>query len=276
MSALRDALVLPAVLAGELAAARLLHGLAAVPGLAGPTGAPTQWLTWLAVTPPEDALAAVARLLAVGLVWWLTLSTLLVLAAGVVRWRPAQAAAGRVAPQFVRRLVDRALGALLAASVAMGPAPGAHADMGAPVAVAAPGRLPPGASGLPGPSWDLPPVWESDANASPVIATRGDGTGDDTSSVAAGEPVAAGPESPPSEPVLHTVKPGEHLWALAEQTVRAHRPTASTGEVAQYWRRLVAANGDRLRSGDPHLVFPGEQLVVPLPASREGPVGGGR
>jgi len=33
--------------------------------------------------------------------------------------------------------------------------------------------------------------------------------------------------------------------------------------VADYWRRLIAANASNLRSGDPNLIFAGEVLTLP-------------
>jgi hypothetical protein len=57
------------------------------------------------------------------------------------------------------------------------------------------------------------------------------------------------------------VQAGDHFWSIAESVVG---PDASTDTVARYWRRLVAANRDRLVvPGDADLVFPGQELVLP-------------
>jgi nucleoid-associated protein YgaU len=34
-------------------------------------------------------------------------------------------------------------------------------------------------------------------------------------------------------------------------------------EVAEYWRKVIDANRDRLRSGDPNLIYPGEEIILP-------------
>lgn len=38
---------------------------------------------------------------------------------------------------------------------------------------------------------------------------------------------------------------------------------------AQYWPRIWEANQSRLRSGDPHLIFPGEVIVIPVLTERD-------
>ena len=58
------------------------------------------------------------------------------------------------------------------------------------------------------------------------------------------------------------VKSGDNLWSLAAEAVEAHlgRPP-SCGEIATYWRDVVASN--RVRSGDPSLIHPGETIEMP-------------
>lgn len=69
----------------------------------------------------------------------------------------------------------------------------------------------------------------------------------------------------PSQPMgTLVVEPGDHFWALAErQLTEAWGRAVSAEEVAPYWRNLVDANQARIRSGDPDLIFPGEQLSAP-------------
>ncbi len=75
-------------------------------------------------------------------------------------------------------------------------------------------------------------------------------------------PVAmAEPEDRETEVV---VRPGDHLWKISArhlqgETGRPPRP----GETAPYWREVIAVNRDRLRSGDPDLIFPGEVVRLP-------------
>jgi hypothetical protein len=37
----------------------------------------------------------------------------------------------------------------------------------------------------------------------------------------------------------------------------------SNGEIAAYWVRVVEANQGRLRSGDPDLIYPDEDIELP-------------
>ena len=72
-------------------------------------------------------------------------------------------------------------------------------------------------------------------------------------------------DAPPSPAGEWTVRPGDHFWRIAEEVLarqRQHPPTDA--ETDPYWRRLVAANRDRLADRDnPDLLFPGQVLVVP-------------
>ncbi|HVL02965.1 MAG TPA: hypothetical protein VM386_00875, partial [Acidimicrobiales bacterium] len=69
------------------------------------------------------------------------------------------------------------------------------------------------------------------------------------------------------------VRSGDHLWSVAEHVLE-HGGADSTSDaaVAEYWRRLIAANTDRLADpGNPDLLFPGQVLTLPSPL----PVGEG-
>lgn len=60
------------------------------------------------------------------------------------------------------------------------------------------------------------------------------------------------------------VRPGDHMWALAEERLATARGrVVSDCEIAPYWLQVVASNMSRIRSGDPDLIFPGEVLVLP-------------
>ena len=65
-------------------------------------------------------------------------------------------------------------------------------------------------------------------------------------------------------PTAHVVQPGDHLWGIAEATVRRVLGPDTTGEtVAAYWVELLAENQSLLRSGDPDLIHPGEAILLP-------------
>jgi hypothetical protein len=68
----------------------------------------------------------------------------------------------------------------------------------------------------------------------------------------------------PDEAIEVIVVSGDNMWTLAESRlhdVMGRPPTDA--ETGPYWRRVVQANRDRIRSGDPDLIFPGEVLILP-------------
>jgi nucleoid-associated protein YgaU len=61
-----------------------------------------------------------------------------------------------------------------------------------------------------------------------------------------------------------TVARGDHLWSISEgHLTDAVGDTPTDAEIARYWRRVIDANRDRLRSGDPDLIYPGETVRLP-------------
>ena len=73
-------------------------------------------------------------------------------------------------------------------------------------------------------------------------------------------PVSMSEPLPPSV----VVEPGDHLWKISEDHLAAVLGrTAEDGEVDPYWRSVIEANRDRLLSGDPDLIFPGETVALP-------------
>jgi uncharacterized membrane protein YgcG len=65
----------------------------------------------------------------------------------------------------------------------------------------------------------------------------------------------------------HEVVAGDNLWVIARDHLAGARSGGSGGpttrEVAQYWAKVVEANRDRLRSGDPDLIYPKERIILP-------------
>lgn len=67
-----------------------------------------------------------------------------------------------------------------------------------------------------------------------------------------------------SGPATVVVEKGDHLWSISASHLEdrlTHAPSAA--EITPYWREVIEANTDRLRSGDPDLIFPGETVVLP-------------
>ena len=75
-------------------------------------------------------------------------------------------------------------------------------------------------------------------------------------------------ERPGSGLAPWVIRPGEHLWLVAEGTMTdGRRRSVDVGAVARYHRALLDANADTLPvPGNPDLVFPGTVVVRPDPA----------
>lgn len=58
----------------------------------------------------------------------------------------------------------------------------------------------------------------------------------------------------------HRVVAGESMWTIAAATAGSEAPES---EVAEYWAAVRDANADRVSSGDPDLIYPGELLTMP-------------
>lgn len=87
-------------------------------------------------------------------------------------------------------------------------------------------------------------------------------------SVAIAQPAASPSFVPVSmdEPIPHSVvvEPGDHLWKISEEHLAGVLGrSAEDGEIDPYWRSVIEANRDRLRSGDPDLIYPGETVALP-------------
>jgi len=272
--------VLALLVAVEGASVVALHRLGGVDGFAIPRHDLGRWLQQ---TPSEDVLLAGLRLAGLLAAWWLLATTLLYVAARVARLHRAAHALGWATLPVVRRWADRAVAVSIVAAGALGAVRPAAADpptttAPAPVVVdvdhrdraslpdlqpatARTGRRvdpPPSTVGRPAETAPLPP-----APAAPPVPP----------------PLPAPPAAPvvplvsPSPPApaaqnTHTVSRGEHLWSIAAMTTaaRAGRPveSLSPADVAPFWARLVERNRARLRSGDPSLVYPGEDLELPI------------
>ncbi len=60
------------------------------------------------------------------------------------------------------------------------------------------------------------------------------------------------------------VKDGDHLWKISQAHLdHVSGQPATADEVDPYWRSVIEANRERLLSGDPNLIYPGEVVVLP-------------
>lgn len=230
---LRRLLALVGVLAGEVAAAGVLHRLGGV-----------RWLSvgwedlgaWLVAVAPEDAVMAMLRLVALTATYWLLTTTACYTLARASRLPAAIRSVEWATLPAVRRLADRAVAVVLAGSAVTVGVPGlAAATVVAPPAVSAPADLP-GDDGVRAPMRAHPP---------------------------GGATVPPPTDPAPPSPGEHAVVPGDNLWTI---TAAALGGSPSDAEILGPWRMVIDANRDRLRSGDPDRIFPGERVVLPWSA----------
>ncbi|MDP9022482.1 MAG: hypothetical protein M3N57_07265 [Actinomycetota bacterium] len=259
----------PALVAAEVAAVAGLHRLGHLPWLAIKWGDLPMWLD---TVRPEDAVAATARVVALACAYWLLATTLAYVATRRSRSTAARLTR-RLTPAAVRRLADRAVVFSLAGALSGVPAAAGAANDPPPppfvvlddgrLVVTPPGPPPPSAV-PPGPDVAPPP----DA---PPAAT-------DDDAAAADVPVLPAPPEVTSEgheqtatrrSTVYTVRSADNLWSISGRTLAAARGRPvrqlSDPEVARYWVRVIDANRATLRSGDPDLIYPGEQVVLPSP-----------
>lgn len=275
-----------------------------------PLTRPPDLADWIARHEVLDMAAAFARLIALGLLAYLLLVTIVQLVIGSMPVRGTQPGriARRLGPSFVA-VLTAAVAASAGPASAMGsttlpsvPQAGPEADAEVGTDTTTPPTIPQPGQGskmrMLDPRTSLP--W-SDPTEPAAPEHPAEAPADDVVGVAPQAPVAT-PDSrpaaappaatPPAVPVERAdahhpgreapgresewvVRPGDHLWSIAENTVRA-RSGAAPGvdgrgehepderEVARYWVRLVEENRERLVDPtDADLILPGQHLRLP-------------
>lgn len=187
---------------------------------------------WLATAPATQAVGAIARLIGLGIVAWVTIGSIVYLGVRLSGARASKLDWLSIGP--IRRAVDTLMaGALVVTTMA------------------------PGAALAADPTSISQPTAESiDPGYIPIPAGS---VADD-----APEPPPAPVEAAPVSETSVVVAPGDHLWKLSErhlENLLGRTPTDA--EVAPYWVEVIEANRDSIRSGDPDLIYPGEVIVLP-------------
>lgn len=263
----RQAIVRVAALGSfEAGAIALLHRLGEIEWMVVPWGSLRSWLD---IAPIEDVVAAGLRSVALVVAYWIAGSTV---AYGLARLsrvpRLVRAAAWATVPP-IRRAIDRAIAVSVTA-----------ATLAAPVAPAVAGEVPSAPEpvvyqisdqGIPTPI--NPPRVDPTVVLPPGIGGAGytpqpaggvvDGEPADTA-----DPVATSNEfTPAAATTVHVVAAGDNLWTISAAHLRAIYPgrDVGSGEIATYWRRVIEVNAPHLQSGNPNLIYPGEQISLPDP-----------
>ncbi len=256
-------------------AVALLHRLGDLEWLRIPWGSLG---TWFVSAPMEDVLAAVLRHVAIVLAYWILCTTVVYLVARLRRIPRTMRSIEWVTVPAVRRVVDGALAVSIATASITAPALPAVAYELPPIVVEV------DESGRP-----VPPGTPSDGSTSARNDTRPEEIlmrpagprriGWMPTSTGPGQDIVPVDDIGPSVPFLLDrgaatvtvsgssaviVADGDHLWSISRRHLeQAHDGAVSDDRVATYWRRVIEGNRDRLRSGDPDLIYPGETVVLP-------------
>lgn len=252
--------------------------------------------------PPEEAVYGAVWLLAAAVTAWVALTSILSVFAYAARIPAAVRAVEWMTLPPIRRLSQRVSALMLAAAAGLtspaaglqlppapftaGPAERAAAgaelaaERPAPPGAAAPIPLRPG-----GQDAGSPQTAARRTSAAAPVPLRVGGRAPGHHQTAAKNPPAprradpaapiplrAGRETLPAadanrgEDNLYTVQPGDNMWSIAADCLAAREgKTPSADRVAEVWRQMIDLNRGRIISGDPDLIFPGEQLLVPPP-----------
>ena len=257
------------LIAAELLAITALHALGQTMGI--------DWQDvpgWFEATALEPAIAALLRIVALGLAYWLAASTILYTLALASRIPSAIRAVEWATIPAVQRVARKAVSATLLASIsASGFAaaviePPDHLFDARPpsdATVVAPGDRP---VGLTDEGFLLPPGVSRPAY---VPTPAPDQPSGDRIPAAPVAPATAQSDSdeavppPTSAMTEHEVVRGDNLWTIAagHLGVMMGRTDLSDAEIAPYWARVVALNVDHLRSGNPDMIQPGEVVQLP-------------
>lgn len=191
--------------------------------------------SWLATADVEVALAALARFAGLLLFGWIVISTIAYAVARLAGARRSTLQWLSVPP--LRRAVD----ALLAGSLLLN-------------------TMVPAGAGTP--RTEAPAPTQETVHPAYVPVPAGPALSPSPPAVAVGPPAPAPADQAAERSVV--VATGDNLWVIAERHLRQvlgrepdHR------ETAPYWAAVIEANRHRIRSGDPDLIYAGEDIVLP-------------
>jgi nucleoid-associated protein YgaU len=251
---------------------RGLHALGAGP-LGVPLSSADDLSAWLDRTPPEVMAVAFVRLVALAAGWYLAVCTLaLTLIQPVGRSRVGSAAA-RATPAVVRRLVVGAGGLGLAAGTLVGALP---STMVAPAPLAPRPAAASVVGAMQDPSTPTGTMRRGPRDIPTAVMTRLPTEHTPTAFMtrlptehtprASRSPPAPATRDRTAAPPSWTVASGDSFWSIAAETLAQAGEAPTDRRVIGYWRRVVEANRGRLLDpGNPDLLVPGQELVLPDP-----------
>jgi hypothetical protein len=209
---------------------------------------------WLALSSPMDGLAELARLVALVIGYWLALGLLLEMVAAVTRIPAVIQASDLLGLPGVRGVLRGTVGISVAVgSLATPLAARAVVDLPDPIEIMLDQEA--ARTYVPTPAGLAEPNRSSTSSPVAVSLPRN-----------VPRPPAIGHADVAVQPAsVYVVEPGDNLWTIARRTITATTGVAepSGAEIVPYWQRVISANRERLRSGDPDLIYPGEEILLP-------------
>lgn len=239
--------------------------------------------TWLRFTPPDEIVMAALRYAALGLGYWLLLSTI-VYTIGLIASLPGLVRSVEWATLPMVRSAARRAVALSLATTTMAPAPAFVVPALLVPAVTAHHLAVVEDSSLDERDTDDIVVGISDRDTFiPPGATLPHQAPTALPSVAtprlAGSTNAGPPDQLTSRTIttgrestddirlgtVHRVEPGDNLWTIAVHHLQTDDPANPLTEarIAPYWARVVELNRPSLRSQSPDWIYPGEEIQLP-------------
>ena len=244
--------------------------------LAGEVGAlivalrvPAGSLRQIGSLPPEAAVLAAVRLIAVAVASWLAVSTLLYAVALATRIPTLIRGVRWITLPGVRRVLDALVATTVVASSTLAVPGMASATEDRPVGAAP--RAAPAMQYRPQPAGDgiatqSPPAPVPSSKPRYVPEAAGDPAPIPASLEAPRRTAAPAPVPAPNTYVLRR---GDNLWSVAARRVAEHTGQRATDltarEISRYWVRLLDVNEPHLHSGDPDVVYPGQTILLPDP-----------
>jgi len=209
---------------------------------------------WLELAPLEDAVAATLRTVALAIAYWVAASSGLYLLARLSRIPALMRATGWATLPPIRRAIDRAIAITVTATALASPMAPALADETPPTTEPIVYQISDDGVATP----INPPTIEPTLLNPP--GTVGAGY---TPNPAGGVELGTDATSP-SESVYTVVK-DDNLWTIAAAHLGQSSPDRhiDANEIATYWRKVIELNAPNLTSGDPNLIYPGEEIVLP-------------
>ena len=211
--------------------------------------------SWLELAPTEDVVAAGLRVIALAIAYWIAASTALYTLARLTRLPGLIRATAWATLPPIRRAIDRAIAVTVTTTALVSPvAPALAADEVPP---AEPIIYQISDQGVPTPV--NPPTIDPTLISPPGTAGAGY-----TPTPAGGVEIGADIAAAAAETVYEVVK-GDNLWTISAKHLQAAAPDreVDAAAISIYWRKVIELNTPNLTSGDPNLIYPGEQIVLP-------------